>query len=517
MFNNYDRQFLLNGFNEYSIEHLQRQNSTVARYSRALEIYIDKYILNKIESGDYLSIYDKNILEKANNEISNNFLRPSLLNLLDFLHSENFIENDNTYREIKFHIESLFIQDSRPTKKNNEFFTPNEIRNLFSDSMEFKDDKERYTAPLIVALSFFCLYKQSEIFKLKITDIDMDNKTIRNIRFNEDSNLTEYIKMNTQFYTILHRYLTYRNSLNVTSDSLIIINQKAAYENSNSINNLLGAYKRKENSALLNYKLVHMDILMRSMILYTLQREDINGLAKILMLQKENEYLKSVLNEYIDIKKASLYFENISLLSVDELIPKSIVSNITDNYEIQPYLEADVSNETNYLNMTVIPYSIENDINSTDLEDYPLDNKYNLNESKVNIQRLVRDSSIARKLKLLYDYECQLCGFKLPKADGGFSIEAHHIQPYNKTHLGDDTSLNLIVLCPNCHAQFDDFYFAIHPQTLEVHCLNNKDDYHLYNIEFKHVLGEKYLDYAWKIFSEKYKLYQTQKAALSFN
>lgn len=82
--------------------------------------------------------------------------------------------------------------------------------------------------------------------------------------------------------------------------------------------------------------------------------------------------------------------------------------------------------------------------------------------------------------------------------------EAHHIRPYNKTHKGDDTIGNMVVLCPNCHSQFDNLYYAIHPSTRLVHCLDEDDRFHLAKMEFigEHELSEKYLTYTWKLFKK---------------
>ncbi|WP_198510290.1 HNH endonuclease signature motif containing protein, partial [Bacillus solitudinis] len=94
----------------------------------------------------------------------------------------------------------------------------------------------------------------------------------------------------------------------------------------------------------------------------------------------------------------------------------------------------------------------------------------------------------------------------LKRADGSFLTEAHHIKPYNKKHRGDDRKENLVVLCPNCHAQFDDSYFAIHPDTNKVHCIFGEDDPKhetpLLILE-GHNLGVNYLQYAWKEFERK--------------
>lgn len=111
---------------------------------------------------------------------------------------------------------------------------------------------------------------------------------------------------------------------------------------------------------------------------------------------------------------------------------------------------------------------------------------------------------MAKQIKLLYKGKCQLCQNKI-KSTHGYITEAHHIRPYNQTHQGDDTFLNLIVLCPNCHSRFDDFYYAIHPETHLVHSLDESNEHHLKKVymEKGHNFGEEYLNYAWEIFQNK--------------
>lgn len=71
--------------------------------------------------------------------------------------------------------------------------------------------------------------------------------------------------------------------------------------------------------------------------------------------------------------------------------------------------------------------------------------------------------------------------------------------------MGDDNIKNLIVLCPNCHSQFDYLYYAINPQTMEIHCIDNNDEKHLAQLYFVdgHQLGKKYLEYTWNLFISK--------------
>ena len=74
-------------------------------------------------------------------------------------------------------------------------------------------------------------------------------------------------------------------------------------------------------------------------------------------------------------------------------------------------------------------------------------------ESRVS--RVIRDTRTAQELKRLYEFRCQMCGFRLEPSPGTFYIEVHHVRPLGGGHDGLDTSNNMLVLCPNHHAMFD--------------------------------------------------------------
>lgn len=59
-------------------------------------------------------------------------------------------------------------------------------------------------------------------------------------------------------------------------------------------------------------------------------------------------------------------------------------------------------------------------------------------------------SGIRVLLRELHDGECQLCSFTFEKRNGEPYFEIHHLDP----EVGHHPS-NLLVLCPNCHAQFE--------------------------------------------------------------
>jgi predicted restriction endonuclease len=70
------------------------------------------------------------------------------------------------------------------------------------------------------------------------------------------------------------------------------------------------------------------------------------------------------------------------------------------------------------------------------------------------INSVIRDSSLAKEVKQLYNFKCQVCGTVLV-AQGRKYAEAAHIRPVGEPHNGQDTIDNIMCLCPNHHKLFD--------------------------------------------------------------
>lgn len=64
-----------------------------------------------------------------------------------------------------------------------------------------------------------------------------------------------------------------------------------------------------------------------------------------------------------------------------------------------------------------------------------------------------RDNKTVAQLKILRNYECQICRQFILKKNGERYIEAAHITP--KRHEGPELPHNLLILCPNHHKEFD--------------------------------------------------------------
>lgn len=79
------------------------------------------------------------------------------------------------------------------------------------------------------------------------------------------------------------------------------------------------------------------------------------------------------------------------------------------------------------------------------------------------LDRFHRDEGLAEELKALYGDRCQLCGDRLARGDGTGYSEVHHLRPLGHPHEGPDAHENMLVLCPNHHADFDNGVIMIDP------------------------------------------------------
>ena len=69
--------------------------------------------------------------------------------------------------------------------------------------------------------------------------------------------------------------------------------------------------------------------------------------------------------------------------------------------------------------------------------------------------RIIRDTLMARKIKEIHNYQCQICYETPIKLRSGFYAEAHHIKPLGSPYNGPDVAGNIICVCPNCHVLLD--------------------------------------------------------------
>lgn len=476
---------------EHAEEHLSP--STFIWYKTIVAEHLKMNVLNKIESNNYKDVFSIQNLKKISR--NSNMVRPALIKFLDALYNEGVLEDQIDYLESKNNIEEVFSRRMSQEEREITFLSPQELRALFSNRISYRTEEEEKLVPLLCAFSFFCMLKQGEINRLEISDIDIEKKRLKIRRNQEDnSNLVSWLNLENTTYKSLLAYLKYRDNLNVNTDHLMV-DQNGKPLNNQKVNNLFNSLRRTENKLILNDANISQELLIRSMMLYILTNTNGSGIYQLLLIHEPtNTQFQHAFKEYLSVQRLENKQEAIDSFAISDIVPKKKskpISNSIDNY-------------------TVGLYSEKNDISEVDLKMYDEEhiNYKNLEESKITIQRMVRNSKVVSELKERYHHECQLCGFRIRKSNREYASEGHHIRPYNKTHRGDDNSSNIIILCPNCHTQFDDLYFAIHPETELIYCiLGEEDDYHLSTLMMSegHVLGKNYLDYTWKLFKEKQK------------
>jgi 5-methylcytosine-specific restriction endonuclease McrA len=121
-------------------------------------------------------------------------------------------------------------------------------------------------------------------------------------------------------------------------------------------------------------------------------------------------------------------------------------------------------------------------------------------------ERVVRNTAKGEKLKRLYACKCQVCGRRI-LVPGGLSrayAEIHHLRPLGRDHGGMDNWDNMLVLCPNCHVEFDVLAMAIDPGTRRIVCYNprNENAGKKLRVRSEHSLAADNLEYHWRRFSE---------------
>lgn len=111
----------------------------------------------------------------------------------------------------------------------------------------------------------------------------------------------------------------------------------------------------------------------------------------------------------------------------------------------------------------VTEYSGERPDTEEQVEDYEQPER-----TETTTSRIIRNTALVKELKEMYDFECQVCGDSREKRGGDGYAEGHHLKPLGNPHNGPDVKENILILCPNHHADFDYGRIAVNPTTLEI-------------------------------------------------
>lgn len=118
------------------------------------------------------------------------------------------------------------------------------------------------------------------------------------------------------------------------------------------------------------------------------------------------------------------------------------------------------------------------------------------------VSRIIRDTNLSRSVKLKYNSKCQVCGCSILLPNSHCYIEGHHLKPLGGDHAGPDIKGNIIILCPNHHAEFDYGSIAINPEDGLIEHIDVDNFFYKKELAYlRDDLDKEYLEYHYtKIF-----------------
>jgi len=110
-------------------------------------------------------------------------------------------------------------------------------------------------------------------------------------------------------------------------------------------------------------------------------------------------------------------------------------------------------------------YQLESEVDTEPQDAEPSTSSTESRRKTTEVDQRLRDEQLVEELKNRYDDTCQVCGDRRNQGDGQAYSEVHHVKPLGRPHSGPDEKSNMLVLCPNHHADFDNGVIAVDPQT----------------------------------------------------
>ena len=109
------------------------------------------------------------------------------------------------------------------------------------------------------------------------------------------------------------------------------------------------------------------------------------------------------------------------------------------------------------------------------------------------VERLLRNSALAQRLKKMYDWTCQMCGTRIESPTGPYA-EAAHIKPLGRPDDGPDVEANILCLCPNHHKLLDSGGVVVDREWKVIHVIDGRETGVLTR-NSRHKLTQEYLEW----------------------
>ncbi len=173
----------------------------------------------------------------------------------------------------------------------------------------------------------------------------------------------------------------------------------------------------------------------------------------------KTEELKKIINqEHIQL--------SVSFVSIDDL---------TNIYKYKTAEELQIKDKTQ--DQIIIENLLNSKLSNNEFE-YDESEDFIYNKRELNIR--IRNRQLVTALKFLYDNVCQICDISIKINDNKNYSEIHHLKPIGGEHKGNDSSSNMICVCPNCHVKLDYGTIEIKSETFRV----IKHEISIENIEY---------------------------------
>ena len=109
------------------------------------------------------------------------------------------------------------------------------------------------------------------------------------------------------------------------------------------------------------------------------------------------------------------------------------------------------------------------------------------------VERLLRNSALAQRLKKIYDWTCQMCGTRIESPAGPYA-EAAHIKPLGRPDDGPDVQANILCLCPNHHKLLDSGGVVVDKNWKVIHVIDGRE-IGVLSRNSRHKLTQEYLEW----------------------
>lgn len=165
--------------------------------------------------------------------------------------------------------------------------------------MEYTRKQYEYKEVLsaVISLSYFFLFDQDLMFKLKNSDVDLRKRRIRNLRADLDNRACKWLTIDEKALTMLEPYILTRKLHSAKEPFLYIKGQPA---NNPNMNYLLSILKNKANFQIIQTT-IDIRKIIRSRISLDLELTEGKAVIDFLKIMglKRNTHLDNVLEKFL--------------------------------------------------------------------------------------------------------------------------------------------------------------------------------------------------------------------------